>query len=84
MSYYDEELEGMVNSIEKDLNKLSNIRIYSMGGFCLSIIGMFYTLIRYSDRQNPPLILYGVLVIAIISYLGGTYQLNNREKYLKI
>jgi len=84
MSNNDEELEGIANSIEGDLNKISKLKNFSIVGMCLSFSVILYLPIQYPGQQNPPLpITISVMSILIISYFGLINGTNRQNKIFK-
>lgn len=81
MGYYDEELDGIANSIERKLNKFSRIKNFSLMGLIFCLIVFVYQSIKYPSPPNPPSQITAISLILIFIFLIlMSYGENRREK----
>lgn len=82
---YDDEIDGIVNSIDRSINKKSKIQTVSYVGIILSLILMFYLSRNYPSPPYPPYPAFAGILLIIFLFLniyGNDYTVfkNMKEK----
>ena len=81
MSYYDEELESIANSIDRDINHFSKLQKYSTIILFMGTLVYLYLTIQFGNQPYPPISIYfSILILMGISYLVFINATNRKKR----